>query len=256
MFETLTITQFIGKNLVYMPTCHSTNAICMQLLKTNQISNGDLVITNEQTAGKGQRGNIWIAEPFKNLTFSFVLEIKCITHDQLFNLSMAISLGIVEYLKSLQHPNNELFTIKWPNDIYFKDYKIGGMLIETIQRDKNTISAVIGIGLNINQIDFGRLNASSLKLIFQKEFDLALAIAELAFYLEKKLDNTFLTDFFLLKNGYIKSLYKFGISSTYRKIDGTLFQGKIVDVDISGKIVIDSEGELQYFDKKEMVFLR
>ncbi len=109
-----------------------------------------VVVADYQTAGRGQRGNYWDSESGKNLLFSIACRPTFLEANQQFILSQAISLSIKEELE--HHTWN--FSIKWPNDIYWKEQKIGGILIENDLEGKYIAQSIIGVGLNINQIDF------------------------------------------------------------------------------------------------------
>ncbi len=101
-----------------------------------------------QSAGKGQRGNSWESEAGKNLTFSFVLYPESLPAKRQFVISQVVSLGIVQVLQSYQADG---FSVKWPNDIYYLDKKICGILIEVYLQGMNLGRCVCGVGININQ---------------------------------------------------------------------------------------------------------
>ncbi|MFN0050410.1 MAG: biotin--[acetyl-CoA-carboxylase] ligase [Cytophagales bacterium] len=239
-----------------MPSCHSTNEILMELIKLGNVEDGMIVVTDEQTAGKGQRGNKWFSEPHKNLTFSIAIDVSFLNISQIFNLNMAVCLGITKVLKDLDHSLSIFYKIKWPNDIYFRDNKIGGILIETVFKADKSLWAVIGIGLNVNQTDFGRLNANSLKNIHLRDFDLAELLEKLALSIESNMEQKSLVDFNYLKFNYLTHLHRFEILAEFKNINGVDFVGIIKGVEDTGKIAIESEGKLRYYDKQEVKFVR
>ena len=120
----------------YLPSCHSTNEVAAQVLGNE----GTIIITDEQTNGKGQRGNTWESEPFKNLTFSLVLKPSFIPVQYQFRITKIISVAIAQVLQSKL---SKAVKIKWPNDIFVGDDKIGGVLIQ------NTVKVTY---LNITEI--------------------------------------------------------------------------------------------------------
>ena len=132
---------------------------------------GTVVITDYQTAGRGQKGNSWESERGKNLTFSILLHPNHIPPGKQFILSQLISIAIVGVLKEYDRH----FTIKWPNDIYWKEKKIAGMLIEVDLTGSSLSNAIIGIGININQRHFksDAPNPVSLTQITGKEHNLS-----------------------------------------------------------------------------------
>ena len=109
-----------------------------------------LVSAEEQTAGRGQQGNSWEAEKGKNLLFSLRIHPHTIEAAQQFILSQALALS----LKRTPDDYTSDTSIKWPNDIYWKDKKIAGILIENELTGKQITSSVLGVGLNINQTVF------------------------------------------------------------------------------------------------------
>ena len=127
------------------------------------------VCAEYQTAGKGQRGNSWEAEKGKNLLFSFVLYPTFMEAGQQFILSQIISLAIKETLDKIV----EDICIKWPNDIYWKEKKICGILIENDLQERYIGRSIIGVGLNVNQEQFqsDAPNPISLKQITGQEHD-------------------------------------------------------------------------------------
>ena len=91
-------TLFLGKNSIYLPSCHSTNDFASEIIQTKQVFDGTIVITSYQTAGRGQRGNTWEALPNQNITVSMILKPDFLSITQQFRLNMAVSLGIYEFL--------------------------------------------------------------------------------------------------------------------------------------------------------------
>lgn len=112
-----------------------------------------VVVAREQTAGRGQRGNSWEAEPGKNLTFSILLRPDFIRAAEQFIISRAVSVGIVSVLRRFVRGSEEV-AIKWPNDIYVGAQKIAGILIENSLIGEHIDRSIVGIGLNVNQLLF------------------------------------------------------------------------------------------------------
>ena len=153
-------TQFLGKKVVFLPECHSTNEEAQSLLN-DQLIEGTTIITTNQKKGKGQRGNVWESEPGQNATFSTILKPKFISPANQFLLHLISSLAIHDALFPIL---GKKMKIKWPNDIYYNDFKICGVLIENTIRGNRIEYAIIGIGININQTNFEHPNISSLKM--------------------------------------------------------------------------------------------
>lgn len=117
----------------------------------DDFAHGDIVMAVEQTAGRGQRGNSWEAEPGKNLTLSMMLRPKGIEAARQFDISRAVALGTAMMIQEIV---KQEVLIKWPNDIYVGDRKIAGILIENTLTGRFIDRSIAGIGVNINQEEF------------------------------------------------------------------------------------------------------
>jgi BirA family transcriptional regulator, biotin operon repressor / biotin---[acetyl-CoA-carboxylase] ligase len=246
-------TLFVGKSLKYLPTCHSTNDYCAQLLENEDITNGFCLYTGHQTNGRGQRGNVWESAAGQNIMMSIVLKPTFINATDQFHLNMAVSIGIY---KALSTYLPEYLTIKWPNDIYYKTLKIGGILIENSIMGNKLTSSIIGIGLNINQLCFENKNASSLKRILLNDVDFEInKILESIFenietyYL--KIQNN---DIDHLKREYLQNLFRYNKWHYFKKND-LAFEGKIIGVDKFGRLEVETEFGLETFGFKEVEFV-
>jgi BirA family transcriptional regulator, biotin operon repressor / biotin---[acetyl-CoA-carboxylase] ligase len=241
-------TLFIGKNLIYLPSCHSTNDVAAEKIQNERIFDGTLVITSDQTAGRGQRGNNWEALPGQNITMSVILKPDFLNATSQFSLNIAVSLGVYEFLSKYVVEN---LSIKWPNDIYIGNRKIVGMLLENTLSGSRISYSIVGIGVNINQLNFSNDKVISLRLATQQdEFDLEKLVEELCICLEKyylQLRNA------SQKKQYLQALYRFEETHLFSK-NGSRFFGKIVDIADSGQLMLEIDGEVQYFGFKEVVF--
>ncbi len=142
----------------------------------DSLGHGDVVVCREQTAGRGQRGNSWEAEPGRNLTFSLLLRPQVIMAKDAFIMSMAVSVGITKALRKML---GREVSVKWPNDIYVDDRKLAGILIENSFSGQNIEHAIVGIGLNVNQRVFrsDAPNPVSMSNLAGEEFDLDSVLA-------------------------------------------------------------------------------
>ncbi len=135
---------------IYIEKTNSTNDYLKKLSKTEKLQNRTVVFTDFQSNGKGQFGNSWQSENGKNLLFSIYIEPTEVEVLESFIISKIVAISI----KNVLDKYAENISIKWPNDIYWKNKKLGGILIEnSVQKNKIT-SSVVGIGLNINQKTF------------------------------------------------------------------------------------------------------
>ena len=149
---------------MYIKATHSTNTLLKELLAKGEWPEGErFLYTGFQTAGRGQAGNGWESEEGKNLLCSILLPPK----KELFDLNVLTAVAVQRLL-------GEGFTIKWPNDIYYGDKKVAGILIENAIIGNEIKYSIAGIGLNVNQTTFlsSAPNPVSLKQISGKETDI------------------------------------------------------------------------------------
>src|ERR1035441_10550859 len=144
-------TLFIGKNLITLDSVASTNNFAKDMLSNTRPVEGTAIMAKEQYAGRGQMGNAWETESGKNLTCSFILYPEFLEADKQFFLNMAVALAVKDFCEHVLHDE---IKIKWPNDIYYHDKKLGGILIENSISGNKISSSVIGIGINVNQTAF------------------------------------------------------------------------------------------------------
>jgi len=182
----LSLNNSIGSPFIELHTVESTNNYAMGLVHEGVAHHGTAVFAHEQTKGKGQRDKEWISEGGKNVALSIVIEPKTLALSESFLLSMCVAVATQQFvIKSL---GNEV-TIKCPNDIYWRDRKAGGILIENVLQGSNWKFAIAGIGLNINQAWFPDLETKAVS--FKQVTGLELDPLELAKELCKAIDGSF-----------------------------------------------------------------
>jgi BirA family transcriptional regulator, biotin operon repressor / biotin---[acetyl-CoA-carboxylase] ligase len=241
----------MGKNLVYVPECHSTNTLASELCQLTSAMEGTIVITDNQTKGRGQRGNSWLSDPHKNLTFSLIVLPTFLRPIDQFNLTIAISLALRDFLT---HRISGDINIKWPNDILINGKKVCGILIEnTLSRDTIHYS-IVGIGLNVNQDSFLLETATSMKAIALHDFNLSDEWSLLCEFLERRYLQLRAGRIEELKSDYLSCL--FGKGELRRFIDATgETQGVIEGIDQQGKLLIDTQAGIKTYDLKEIRFI-
>lgn len=141
---------------IILPQGTSSSTLLAQMHAVQTLPSGTTLMLTEQTAGRGQRGNSWEAEPGKNVTMSMLITFDRLPAAQQFIISQIISLTIVDLLREYLAPevSAERVMVKWPNDIYVDDSKIAGILIENTVCGPCVAHSIIGIGLNVNQLRF------------------------------------------------------------------------------------------------------
>ena len=248
-------TLFIGKNVLFLPEVESTNTYAINLLRNVNAIEGTVIYTNNQTQGKGQRGTVWSSEIAKNITLSVILQPKFLNINQSFYLSKITALACYDVLTELLDASHYDIKIKWPNDILVNKKKIGGILIENNVNGSHIQHAVIGVGLNVNQQNFGELGdiATSLFNEKNKNYDTSFIMELLCSKLEKwylKLKENKLD---LIHSVYLSHL--FGLNETVHFIDnsGKSFYAEIINVEENGKLLVrNTDEELLTFDIKEV----
>jgi len=235
-----------------MPICTSTNSYASQLINSGQAENGLLILTDFQGSGRGQRGNTWESEPAKNLLFSIILEVPFLDPSECFDLNIITSLSIVDVLKEYV---GDGLKIKWPNDMYSENKKMGGMLIENYIKKGSIQFSIIGIGLNINQVNFKNLNATSLFSICNQEIDRMDVLDHIISRLESRYIQLKKYGVKELKSEYLSWLYWKEEIHVFRS-NGEVFNGRISGINKSGKLQIELEDGYKLFDFKEVEFIK
>lgn len=239
--------------LIKLDAIDSTNDFLKQLFKESAVEDYTIVLANEQTKGKGQMGAKWISEPGKNLTMSILVKHVHFKNQNIYDFNITVALSVIKVLKNIQIPN---VAIKWPNDIMADSKKVAGILIENIVKTEGCFTAIVGIGLNLNQTNFENLpQASSLKCITGKTYELE----EIALLLKDSLEANRLTlnqDADLLWSAYHENLYKKDYPSPFEDKSGNRFMGIIKKVTRDGKLeVLLNDDSLTHFEVKEVKML-
>ncbi len=173
----------IGQPFIELTEVESTNIYAMDQLQSNLAAHGTAVFAHHQTGGKGQHGKTWLSEPGSNLALSVILDTEFLSIANQFPLSVMAALACHDLFSRYALDETR---IKWPNDVYWRDRKAGGILIENRMRGSKWQGSVVGIGLNLNQVQFvGTLkNPVSLKQITGKNFNIITFAKELCVCLE------------------------------------------------------------------------
>ncbi|WP_428228978.1 biotin--[acetyl-CoA-carboxylase] ligase [Flavobacterium sp.] len=243
--------------LIKLDAIDSTNDFLKSLASQDELDNFTVVTAENQTKGKGQMGSKWQSESGKNLIMSALVKDFLYDNEKVFNLSIIISLAVIEALKTLHIPQ---LCIKWPNDIMSYNKKIGGILIENTLKSDGRIVSVVGIGLNVNQTNFDHLpHASSLSVICKTQFDKNVFPFLIVEKIKEKIEfwETHSVDF---RKEYFNSLFRKGVPMPFKnlspKTSGDNFMGIIQGVSSVGKIQILLEDDsVSEFDIKEVQML-
>jgi len=251
MYKILANTLFLGKDIHFLTECHSTNDLALEKVRSREVAEGSIVITDSQTKGRGQRGNQWWSEPGKNLTLSLVLQPYFLDTSEQFELNIIISLAVAELLSDYLYG----IKIKWPNDLVHEEKgKIGGILIENIVNQRGIEYSVLGIGLNINQ-SFPELpKVTSFLSLTGREWDKWEIFKLLVSKIEKYYIKLKKGDKIDLRNQYLDRLFRLEQWCEYD--DGQVFTGKIIGINREGKLIIEKKDRsLNHYGFKEVKYL-
>ncbi|MDH6354887.1 BirA family biotin operon repressor/biotin-[acetyl-CoA-carboxylase] ligase [Dysgonomonas sp. PH5-45] len=237
--------------ILHLDETDSTNNYLSRLIAEKTVEEGTAVSAEIQTAGRGQRGNTWIAQRGKNLLFSMVLYPHFVPVAKQFVISQCAALAVSDILAEYT-PD---IKIKWPNDIYWRNQKICGMLIENNLQTDSINHSIIGIGINVNQADFDESVATrptSLFRILGKEQNrteiLRKVVSRLLQYYE---------DVRMGKDTDIAEKYKRDLFTTGIFKDTTgVFEAVIKDVAPTGILTLtDNEGNDRQYAFKEVEYV-
>ncbi|MGV3707016.1 MAG: biotin--[acetyl-CoA-carboxylase] ligase [Arcticibacter sp.] len=245
---------FVGQNIVSLKRIDSTNDyLKKQLAKSKPLPEGTVIMAEEQFAGRGQFDNKWISQAGKNLTFSILFSPSFLQLSQQFYLNMAVSLAINDVLCSFIGSETK---IKWPNDVFFGDRKLGGVLIENMVRGKQWKHAIVGIGLNVNQDVFvdGIKNITSMSVVAGKQFSLTDMLKQFCAAIEKRYCQLKNAEFEPLHMEYQSSLYRLNTLSKFER-DGKAFLGEITGVLESGLLELRTEEGIDHFGFRELKYI-
>ena len=215
-----------------------------------------VVVADHQTAGRGMDKNRWESEAGKNMLFSIALNVNFLEAENQFKISQAVSVAIVETLQKFIDAKD--LSIKWPNDIYFGDKKLAGMLIQNTVEGRMMGVTIIGIGLNVNQIEFSKdiPNPISLKMISGENYDLENLLNLLIDSIKSSVESLrFEQNQNQINQKYISKAYRFGVWSEYfyqnqvkiMKINGFDKYGRLLLCDKEGADIVCDVKELQFF---------
>lgn len=240
--------------IIKLDAIDSTNSFLKNLSVNSIIQDFTVVVAKKQILGRGQMDAKWVVEGGKNLTFSVFCCFKDLPVSYQKYLNFCVSLAVFEALNNLVLPK---LTIKWPNDILSVNKKLAGILIENNLRGTKIASSIIGIGINVNQNKFSDdlPNATSIKKILNKGFDLDVLLNEVLIKLKQKIELLNKREYSFLEKQYLNVLYKKNVPSMFKNNQNTLFIGKIIGVSENGNLQIELENEtIKEFGIKEVSF--
>lgn len=235
-------------HVIKLDAIDSTNDYLRKLILGKNPTAPTVVVSQYQKKGKGQRGQAWISQARKNLMFSLYMPNFSLPTKEVFSINKIVSVCLLHWLSSFKMPN---ICVKWPNDILSGDSKIAGILTESNVHHLTASPFIIGVGLNVNQVEFQNLpNATSMQLLTGKSYD----IDALLFSLTTKLIEYLTPPIKNYNDDYHKYLYGLGQSRLFLR-ENKMFEGIIQFVNSEGKLVLETTAGTQAFDVKELQFV-
>lgn len=232
----------------------STNAFLLEMPEKDRV--GMVVSAREQTAGKGMGTNTWESAPGMNLTFSMGVDMSFMKAADQFLLSQAVPLGLLDVLDGMLP--TESLSVKWPNDLFFGDRKLCGILINSTIRGMEMGVSVVGIGLNVNQLQFQDwpTHPISLKMILGRDVELEPLLHQLVEAVEQRVQQLRTEDGIAkIKMDYLNRLYRYRTWADY-EVDGQKVRRFITGIDPFGRLeTIDESGKKYVYDIKEVKFV-
>ena len=237
----------IGQKIIHLDTVDSTNNYTANLQKEGKIQHGTVILADEQSAGRGQRGASWTSNAGENLLLSVYLTPDNLSVVDQPALTHFISLSLIDFLRKIGISGK----IKWPNDIYVNDLKIAGILIENSIRSSRITETIIGVGFNVNQKTFHDVKATSLSVQTNQHFQLKDVLFSWIQEMNSLWTELNKGNFTMLKSRYKQELYLLNEPAIYCDLEGE-FVGVIRDVDNHGYLILEKDAERKKYDLKEI----
>jgi BirA family biotin operon repressor/biotin-[acetyl-CoA-carboxylase] ligase len=237
-----------GKQVFKLNSVDSTNNYAANLLKDGIIENGAVVMADFQTNGRGQRSNAWHSDSGMNLCASFVYLPANLALSDLITINWWVSLSVIDLLNKF----SVKASIKWPNDIFAENLKVGGLLIETVNQGAQVKSIIIGVGINVNQLDFNTIQATSIKKINGIHNSVEDVLWSLCDSLTSNVPLLSQRD--MLKSSYEALLFRVGVKQEFLIAEQAVF-GEIQGVGSLGQLKVRIDNQDQLFDHGQIKFI-
>ena len=241
------------KNIIILNEIDSTNNYANRLIMSKQAVEGTVVLAHSQKEGRGQGGNSWESEAGKNVLMSIILFPEFLAVENQFLISKIVSLALVELIEN----ETDNVSIKWPNDIYVGNKKIAGILIENSVKGCILHSAVLGIGLNVNQEQFvsNAPNPISLKKITGKNYDIEVLAAKITDFVFEYYHKLKKGEAYLINSLYFNKLYRKNTWTKFRK-EGIEFDARITGIGEFGHLQLENtNGTVSEYMFKEVEYV-
>ncbi len=234
----------------------STNNLAISRIRDGVACEGDVICAQWQTQGRGHAGNVWESDPHMNLLCSFILQPHHLEPSRQFLLTQVVSLAAREVIQSCVP--KDFCSVKWPNDLYINNMKVGGILFQNTIRGNIIDFAVAGLGINVNQLVFSQdiPNPVSLRQLSKTEISLEDFRIKVANSINDYYQLTFSSSGIeILEKQYLSNLFRIGEKAIYQA-DDRLFEGVIQGVDEYGRLFVRmADGTTRLFQFKEIAYV-
>jgi BirA family biotin operon repressor/biotin-[acetyl-CoA-carboxylase] ligase len=250
----LTINDNIDQ-FIYLAESISTNEYANSLLSKSNPNDNIAIYSFNQSKGKGQIGRTWYTGDGNNLALSFIIRLNNFKPEYAQYLSMWLANVVRRFCAQLL-PDHSV-KVKWPNDIYVNDLKLSGLLIQSSIMGSLVKNSILGIGLNVNETDFPTELPNPVSLIQLKDqkWELMDLVWQLSSFISNRFYELSNSNFSFIKDEYLKHLYlKDQWHNFTRSSDKVSFEGKITGLDVHGNLKIESEGNIETFKFREIIF--
>jgi len=246
-------TRLVGKVCIELASTASTNSHAQGLLSKSKPFEGTAIFAYKQQAGRGQYGARWVGEAGKNIAVSVILYPKFLSPHRQFRLNQAVALAVAGFVS--EHTSAPV-KIKWPNDIYIRERKVSGILIENTISERAIMASVVGVGVNVNQVAFPSAlpNPTSLHLVTGQFFDIKMLLGELFQALEQRYFQLKAHRYATLQRDYHQQLYGRNEKRLFRSKEG-VFEGTITGTDELGRLLIEQREGVKSYAFKEVEHL-
>lgn len=239
----------IGSNILFLPEVDSTNNYVAKLANEQNIGHGTVILAERQTAGRGQRGNVWQSGSQNQFTASVYLSTAFLSVQHAPYLNKALAVAVAQAVKSF---TNENVRLKWPNDILVSDKKLGGILIEGNISNQKLEYVIFGLGINLktesNLATSVSLEALNVHLSPFEFLTSLLPKLQIQFELCQKFS------FKEIQGQYLDLLWRLNEDQVITETEGSSYLGRIVDVDEGGNVLIESQEGVKSYGLQEVRF--
>ena len=236
----------LGSEIYHLSVVDSTNNYAAKLISEGQLQNGSVIMADFQTNGRGQRGNSWQSVSQNNLLFSLAFQPVSVAADQQIRINWYTALIWIKCCKRFSIDAQ----IKWPNDIFVGQQKLGGILIEQQIQGSIIAWSVVGCGINVNATP-ALPNACSIFELTNVRFQPKTVLNEFLDLYNGQIQLLY-GDFQELKTAFEAELYGKGTIQEFIDAQQVAWHAKVIGVDEQGKLLLEKNDVVQAYDLQQV----